>query len=147
MRSNEWMSIDKEHESWTTEDSAQPWERQQRDDSWRSEASPQQWFWDRSRKDDADDKWAEELKPGDIQRNMNPSVFADQGEKISSILSSSMSHVTHFFDINIQTRPVYGFANLKAEYNHTYSKSLLVFHVDATMKLPGEPATKQVIKF
>lgn len=142
------MSIDKPHESWTTEDSAKTWEKQLIDESWNSEASPQQWFWDKSRKDDyADDKWADDLKPSDIPRNRNPSVFVNQGKKIFTTLSTSMPHITHIFNLNIETKPVYSFANLKVEYNHTYSKSLHSVHMDAAMKVPNERSVKQVIKF
>lgn len=141
------MSIDKEYESWTTENSAQSWGQQQKDERWSSETPTQQWFWDKSRKDDySDDKWSDDLKASDITRNRNPSVFVNQGRKISSILSSSMPHISHIFNLNIETKPVYSFANLKVEYNHTYSKSLHSVHMDAAMKVPNERSVKQVIK-
>ena len=126
-RSSEWMPAHQDHESWS------------------AKAPSQKWWWDRSRKDDySDDKWTNELNADDISRNRKPSTFINQAKKISSIISSSLPHMTHVLSFSVETKPIHSFARLTAEFNHTYSASLQAYHLDATVKAPNKRTVKQV---
>lgn len=132
---SQWMSPGQLPDQWNSPQDESEWTTTEEIPT----ESSRSWSWMNSEPEEKvhrSEDWAKYLKPNDVDYNKSPETFIEQGKIVSSKLSTQIPHISHVLNVQVETKPVYSTAFFRVEYNHTYSKSLQSFHVNAVMKPP-----------